>query len=474
MLDIETQVRQVWNPDIRPLADDAFRAYSGGALRASIAMTWAAVCADLIAKISYLAEDGDGKAKEYSAKVQAAQTAGLTRDGVSKMQEVERTILDKSVELELIDTITSQELGRIREDRHLCVHPSLRPLGEAYEPRPEVARAHLAVALDSLLVHPPIQGRKLLATFKEHLADPHFVASESHLLAAFFDRVRSNTKREIINLAAKHALLELPAPDPMAADTLADRMAMCLVAFASRERIGVQQALTGLWEKFLTLENDRLLRAVARLGHLDEFWDIVDAAMAEKVNLLLPGLIVREPNKYGYRGVTTTFRAGGHTVLALVRVRRAREKLADLESQFNALPMALKWQVMAGCPDPYFTVLIAGLVAEVGSWRSAESLTEGVVIPHAKWFTTAELRAVMEAWAGNTECTQASGMPDLAFQLYERTCHLPGSHVVWREFLTAVGGRVSPDDPAYKWYQYADLEAALNPGTGPLDSALFA
>ncbi len=473
MLDIETQIRQVRNTDSRLLADDAFRAYSAGALRSSIAMTWAAVCADLIAKIAYLAEDGDGNAREYSAKVQAAQAAGLTRDGVSKMQEVERTILDKAVALELIDTITAQELDRVREDRHLCVHPSLRPLGETYEPRPEVARAHLAIALDSLLVHPPIQGRKLLAIFKEHLADPYFVASESHLLAAFFDRVRSSTKREIINLAAKHALLELPAPDPLAADTLADRMAACLAAFASRDRSAVQQALSGLWEKFLTLENDRLLRAVARLGHLDEFWEIVDPAMAEKVNLLLPGLIVREPNKHGYRGVTTTFRAGGHTVLALVRVHRAREKLADLESQFNALPMELKWQVMAGRPDPYFTALVAGLVADVGSFRSAEGLAEGVVVPHARWFTTAELRAVMEAWAGNDQCTRASEMPALAVQLYERTGHLPGSRVVWEEFLASVG-RVAPDDPAYEWYRYADLEAAMNPGTGRWGEALFA
>ena len=55
-------------------------------------------------------------------------------------------------ELEIIDAIDKRSLERIREDRNLCVHPSLRPFSEEYHPTPEVARAHLAVALDVLLI----------------------------------------------------------------------------------------------------------------------------------------------------------------------------------------------------------------------------------------------------------------------------------------------------------------------------------
>jgi hypothetical protein len=55
------------------------------------------------------------------------------------MQSIESTLLDKAAEFELIDSIGMRELERIREDRHLCVHPSLRALGDVYEPRPEVA-----------------------------------------------------------------------------------------------------------------------------------------------------------------------------------------------------------------------------------------------------------------------------------------------------------------------------------------------
>ena len=42
---------QVWNPGTCPLADEAWRCYNADAMRASIAATWTAVTADLIAYI---------------------------------------------------------------------------------------------------------------------------------------------------------------------------------------------------------------------------------------------------------------------------------------------------------------------------------------------------------------------------------------------------------------------------------------
>lgn len=89
------------------------------------------------------------------------------------------------MEFELIDSIGSRELERIREDRNLCAHPSLRMLGDVYEPRPEVARGHLAVALTTLLTHPPTQGRKVLDEFGAYICDPFFVPTHPHMQATF-------------------------------------------------------------------------------------------------------------------------------------------------------------------------------------------------------------------------------------------------------------------------------------------------
>ncbi|WP_188189457.1 hypothetical protein [Nonomuraea sp. SYSU D8015] len=158
MADVESLIGQVWSPDVRPLAEEAWRCYNAGATRACITMTWSAVTADIITKLVRLADDGDGQAVFFRTTLTEAQKKGLTKEGVRAMQAIEASLLEKAVEFELIDSIGSRELERIREDRNLCAHPSLRMLGDVYEPRPEVARGHLAVALTTLLTHPPTQA----------------------------------------------------------------------------------------------------------------------------------------------------------------------------------------------------------------------------------------------------------------------------------------------------------------------------
>jgi len=46
--DLKTLIAQVWSPEVRPLADEAWCCYNAGAIRASIAATWSAVSADTV------------------------------------------------------------------------------------------------------------------------------------------------------------------------------------------------------------------------------------------------------------------------------------------------------------------------------------------------------------------------------------------------------------------------------------------
>jgi hypothetical protein len=156
----------VLSPDVRPLAEEAWRCYNAGATRACIAATWTAVTADIITKLVRMADDGDNQAVPFRAALTSAQDNGLNKDGVRAMQDIEAPLLTRAAEVELIDAIGIRELERVREDRNLCVHPSLRTLDTVYQPRPEAARAHLAIALTTLFIHPPTQGRRLLEEFK--------------------------------------------------------------------------------------------------------------------------------------------------------------------------------------------------------------------------------------------------------------------------------------------------------------------
>ncbi|GAA3216947.1 hypothetical protein ACFO1B_15735 [Dactylosporangium siamense] len=165
MTDLERQVSRVWSADVRRLIDEATRCYNAGAIRASIVATWTAVIADIIDKVIELADGGDADAQRFRATVENARDLGITTAGVQAMQKIEDGLLALAQRFELVDSVAARELERIREDRNLCVHPPLRRHGETYDPRPEVARAHLAVALTTLLVHPPTQGRRVVEDF---------------------------------------------------------------------------------------------------------------------------------------------------------------------------------------------------------------------------------------------------------------------------------------------------------------------
>jgi hypothetical protein len=266
--DLERQVSQVWSADVRRLVDEAVRCYNAGAIRASIAATWTAVIAEIIEKIIELADGGDADAASFRATVDAARAQGITPAGVPAMQKIEDKLLVDAERFELIDSIGARELNRIREDRNLSVHPSLRHLGETYDPRPEVARAHLAVALSTVLVHPPTQGRKALEDFTAYVSTPYFAASEGHIQTTFFDRLRNATRRNIVKVAAKHALCEVPPPAgmPVTPQVLAERVAETIKPFAGRDRDVVRRTLQGLYPRFQALGIETQLRAVVRLG----------------------------------------------------------------------------------------------------------------------------------------------------------------------------------------------------------------
>jgi hypothetical protein len=448
--DLEEQLGRVWNSDVRPLVQEAWRCYAAGANRACITLTWVAVCADLIYKIDRLADDGDGAAIGARNQVASARAAGLTSAGVREMQEIERTILATSVELELVDGIAARELDRLREDRHLCAHSSLRSMGEMYDPRPESARAHLAAALDSVLTHPAVQGKKVVDGFAAHVADPYFVDAPGYLARSYFERVRPVARRRIVDLAAKHALLELPAPDPPGSLILADRMAACLRAFANRDRTMIRDALLRSLDRFRQVDGASLLRAVGRLGDLDLLWTIIDDPISERLGALISAM--SPPTGYGDLAEEDA------AVLSLVCRADARARLPILETRFASLPTVARAGVMGRRIDAYFIPLIPTLLREAPSWRSAEAFTRQAVVPYGPFLSEPDLVATLKAWAETHDCRTAGGMLNLSVELYRATGHLhPVDAPVWRSFIDEVRQSEGASSP----FQYTELEAEL-------------
>lgn len=446
--DLEHLLTQVRTPDVRPLAGEAWTCYSAGAVRASIAATWSAVTTDIIGKLIELAESDDGKAKRFSAKLIAAQSKGISTDGVRQMQQIETELLDTAVEFELIDSVGKRELERIREDRNLCVHPSLRPFGDVYEPRPEQARAHLVIALTTLLIHPPTQGRKAIDAYLDYTCDPKFAPeSVSHIQAVFFDRLRSGTRKGIAKLAAKHALLELdPGERFPSAQMYADRSAVVLSAFAQRDPNLVRTVVAEQRDKVDNLDSAAQLRALGRLGTEDFFWDLVDVALTDRLTNLLSGPISPSVDP----DVTAA--------LAMVGNSQARRRLPVLERQFNEMNWRQKLRLADLRPAEFFVPTLIELLRDAPSFRDAEAIGQ-LVLVHARWLRQDTLRQALQFWAANDQCLKAAEMPQIATELFETTRHLgTDQQVAFLEFLSAAK-QEAPDPEDY--YQYPALTAAM-------------
>ncbi len=451
MNNIEADIARVWNRGSRPLVDEAWRCYNAGAIRASIAATWTAVIADIAVKITYLADDGDPAAMIFAERINQAQRQGLEREGVQAMQRIESGLLDKALEFEFIDSIDRQSLERIQQDRNLCVHPSLRPFSETYSPPPAVARAHLVVALDALLVHPPTQGIRMRQVYLDFTCATSFAATTAHIQSTFYDRVRSATRRGITNIAAKHAVLELDPDGRLERIRYADRSAEVLRALALRDGDLVRGEVMALRERFRTASSNVQRRALARLGDQDFFWDMLDDPLIQHLN----ALVGESPSSSEYEQLNEATASA----LALVAIDSVRLHLPALEQHLERLSAIQLASVIAARPDPFFAPHVVDLLKRATNWRFGEQVGR-LLIAHAPMLTIEQLAEALQNWAHNIDCRSASEMPAAAVEVLHSTDHLGSERFdLFRSFLDDVRMYISGQDD---YYTYPALEEALD------------
>ena len=451
MTDIETMLVNVWNSGSRPFVMEAWHCYNAGAIRASIAATWTSVSADIIAKIAYLADEGDGAALRFTSDVAAAQTHGLDTEGVRMMQRLESVLLDEALKFELIDAIDQRGLDRVRQDRNLCVHPSLRPFSEAYLPQAEMARAHLATALEVLLVHPPTQGQKIIDLYVDFTCSSSFDSGPGHIQSAFFDRVRTATRRGIVNIAAKHAVLELDTQGRFENVGYAERSARVLAAIAMRNRHLVRNEVVARRDTFRTADGEIQRRALGRLGDEDYFWDMIDESLSERLNYLVAEPI-RTPPYESLNSATTA-------TVSLVALSNVRGRLPALEGQFFNMSEMHKANVIAARVDPYFVPHLLELLRRAYNWRFGDQLG-ALLIAYAGVLTLEDLAAALGACVGNDQCWRASDMPRSIAELCRKSTHLgPRRAEPFRQFLGSVEEILGDADDEY--YRYPGLRTVL-------------
>lgn len=181
---------------------DAVACYRANAYRAAIVMTWEAVVYDIISKIRELDSTGDAAARSLVSKIQKLDKASCAK--------FEQEILQQAKGLELLDDRQELDLGRLKEDRNSCAHPSMNVDGEVFQPAPECARMHIRHAVEHLLAQPPVQGKKGLAYLERDLLSSYFPdnweGAKAHLMRGPLQRASPGLVRNWLRILLKCGL----------------------------------------------------------------------------------------------------------------------------------------------------------------------------------------------------------------------------------------------------------------------------
>jgi len=94
------------------------------------------------------------------------------------------------------------------------------------------------------------------------------------------------TRRNIVVMAAKHAVLELDPGGRLDPIRYAEQSAQVSRALALRDQTLVRDAVVGLRDRFRTADAHVQRRALGRLGDQDFFWDRLDTSLVDQLNNL--------------------------------------------------------------------------------------------------------------------------------------------------------------------------------------------
>ena len=271
---------------------DAVKAYKAGALRASLASAWVALVYDLIAKYRELSALGDAAATAFIQSWDAATAA----NDIKRLLQLEATILDDATNnTQVVNRIAHTHLERLREDRHLCVHPAFSAEAELFEPSPELVRLHLVTAVDLVLSQEPLQGKAIFDLFDIDVQSTGFPTAHARILdyveQRYLERVRAQNIRNFGTVLAKSLLKGVPPQwEPQHSNIISSLVAV-------RERAAqawpdVSQAIIRLIDN---LGPENRPRAIAFLAAFPDFWLLLQqptqTALQETVNNANPATL---------------------------------------------------------------------------------------------------------------------------------------------------------------------------------------
>lgn len=328
-------------------------------------------------------------------------------------------MLDDSKDtFELIDARDHIALKRLYDDRHVCAHPAFVTAEEAFEASPELVRAHLATAVDSVLRHGVTAGQKALDRFKaetEQVAWPGtHEALVAYLRERYLDRGKAGLRRNLAILTIKGVLTAGELNEPTRR-----RLAGVAHAIDEIDPILLSEALIKVVrqreEGSVGLTEWQLAQLVGTLGDLSPVWTAFPATSVPRVVTFIETAQLALLEQAG----VLTARVANSTVVTAIDNRLTTMDDTDLA------------RVLVSRPAAHHVHHALRMLSDSGTWRTAESRMLRLVLPVAPFIEARHLEQVLEILRTNSEVSLANGMPYLLGQLFEATAARPGALAVW-------------------------------------------
>jgi hypothetical protein len=271
LADLDELVLRCRDEQARRYISEAAACYRAGAFRSCIVATWTAVVYDFIHKLRQLEMTGDKNARRILTEFEAHRR----NEDLAAAQEFEREVLSVAKEqFELLTPLESDDLERLRTDRHKCAHPSMHSLDEPYVPSAELARYHIRNAVTHLLQRPPVQGKATLDLIWADIASGYFPRTTNEAVAFLktgpLERARDSLIRSVVVGLSKDLLTE----DRDAAERSRQFAALTAVLQMYVE-LGEQTLREDLPRIASGLEDDRFPNLVTYLRQLPRTWEFL-------------------------------------------------------------------------------------------------------------------------------------------------------------------------------------------------------
>ena len=426
LTDLESLVLRVRTPRSQENIKEAVRAYYGGAYRAAIVSTWIAVVDDLIEKIKELSAYEDPEASKISEELHN----NIGKNNINWLQSFESGILEcASNKFELISQDQLINLKRIQKDRHLCAHPAYTETGGLFEPTPEQVRTHIIHAATHVLQHAPVRGKSSLKAIIEDIQGEAFPQSApdvvgKYLRKKYLEYAKPSLTSNLLSILIKALLNDLEDWQGYR-----PRASTALKGLAHTETKAFDTWIMENLEKTSgKLSGDGVLRLLGLVAVDLRIWNwigepqrikLIDFFQENKVPtttkvsddvngwlLLFSGIdyVVKDSEKS-----KLAKKLGLNALDDLFLLLGIKELRPLLLNAFYTLSDEDKLSAIAKHPCADFSDEAIKLYQSACSFRDAESLGQGVLLPLAPYFSEADIQKICEVISNNGQIFAAGG-----------------------------------------------------------------